>query len=256
LLLHPQLPHLTARRLVEERKALTVDHLAQIAGCTHPAAVYTPTGGTPAEEEVLRQLRDVLVQEAAACGYPHAGDDASRRRFDATASALLHQGMRMVPAEAANHGVWEFVCTVLLPDIVRWRFPGDASGTPAARFLAGRRNTFQRLWWRAQVMHDEASPAPYHLLGSLGEDEIVQIMERPNLAGIPQLTRAVAKEFLASATRHPGASRRDLIRDGQKRIMRLSAFLCLEALHEPALRRLASEAFEQAARRTTGRQPA
>jgi hypothetical protein len=227
-----------------------------MAAVEHAGTVYTPTGGTRVVPALLSQLRTEVIALARAAGWPNAGDDDARRRFDAEAAVLLHQSLNAVPAEAARGGVWEFVAAVLLPDVVRWRFPGGVEGTAPERFLAGRRNAFQRLWWRAHLVRDESAEEPYKMLFQLYEDEIVQILERPNLAGIPHLTRAIGYELLAAAARHGGVARRDLIRDGQKRIMRLSAYVCLEAFSEPGLRTFAKGAFDEAARQAGRRVPA
>lgn len=256
MILLPQLPPGVCRILVEERRTLPIDVLSRLAAAEHPGTVYTPTGGTRALPSLLINVRTEMLALARAAGWPDAGDDDARRRFDADAAVLLHRSLNAAPAEAARGGVWEFLAAVLLPDVVRWRFPGGGDGTAPARFLAGRRNAFQRLWWRAHLVRDESADAPYGLLFQLYEDEIVQILERPNLAGIPHLTRAVGRELLAAAARHGGVARRDLIRDAQKRIMRLSAFVCLEAFAEPALRTLAEGAFEEAARRAARKAPA
>ena len=50
--------------------------------------------------------------------------------------ALLHERMDISPAEASSQGVWAFVACVMLPDVVRWRFPGGEA-TTLERFLGG-----------------------------------------------------------------------------------------------------------------------
>jgi hypothetical protein len=156
--------------------------------------------------------------------------------------------MEIPPGEAAKGAVWEFLCCVLLPDLVRWRFPGGAEGTSMEHFLAGRRNVFQRLWWRAHLLRDSMrSDNAYAMLVRLGEDELVQIMERPNLAGIRPLTRHVARGLLNAVDRHPNVARRTLIREAQKRFLRLSSFVSFDTLSDNLIEAEVASVFDQVA---------
>src|SRR5690606_7441166 len=154
--------------LCAERRRMPIAELAALAGPEHDDAVFTPTGGTRVSTDQLRHLRTTLVSLAKELGYPQDIDDRSRLVLDKPAAATLHATMNLEPCEAAKSGVWDFLGCVLLCDLVRWRFPGDANGSPQERFLAGRRNTFQRLWWRAFILLEEDHEDPYHLLDKLG----------------------------------------------------------------------------------------
>jgi hypothetical protein len=176
-----------------------------------------------------------------------------RAAFDCEAAALLLDGLNINASEASRAGVWEFLCCVLMPHVVRWRFPGDEAAsadgsTVQQRFLSGRRNTFERLWWRAHLLRDPDPGAPERdrLLHQLGEDEVVQIMERPNLDGRPGLARQTATEFLSAARSHKRVRRRDLIRDAQKRLRRLAAFVEFDALTDGELADAVRAVFEEA----------
>jgi len=100
--------------------------------------------------------------------------------------------MEIVPADAAEPGVWAFLCCVAVPDLACWRFPGRTR----ERLLGGPRNALRRLWWRAYVL-DRGSREG--LSGRLGEDETVQIMERPTLAGNPRVATTLADAHLRRA---------------------------------------------------------
>jgi hypothetical protein len=242
MILYPQLPRAVAEHLTEQRRKLTIAEAADKWSWDHPDAFFTATGGSPATKDGLIKLRERILGIAKHFGYPSPGRE---QEFDKPAAASLHSLMKLSPAEAAKSGVWEFVSCVLLCDIVRWRFPGDAAGSPPERFLASRRNTFQRLWWRGFVLHDDDATDAYHLLYALGEDEAVQIMERPFLAGSRALSRTVARELLSAAQRHPNISRRTLIREAQKRMRRLAAFTSFEAIEEELLTPFVRSIFEQ-----------
>jgi len=242
--LYPQIPRAVAEQLADERRALSIGAAAALAAIDHPDAEYTPTGGTRVDEPAVSVLRAKLVSAAEAHGYPKKGDGLA---FDKPAAEILYTGMGISPAEASKPGVWEFLSCVVLPDLVRWRFPGDASGTPLERILASRRNTFQRLWWRAWVFREDGAADPCLMLGLLGEDEIVQVMERPLLAGSRGLSRAMAKGLLAAAQANPGVTRRELMREAQKKIRRLAAFSSFEGVTEDSLTPLVGRVFEQVA---------
>lgn len=162
---------------------------------------------------------------------------------------VLAQQMSLAPVEAAKSGPWEFMTCVLLPDLVRWRFSGTAGSTSMERFVSGRRNACRRLWWRAFHLSPRLSAGSRleQLLQTLGEDELVQLMERPSLAGIEGLPAAIAEGFLTASARYPDLTRRQLIREAQKRFLRVSSFLSLESIAPAEVDRHVKEIFDQVA---------
>jgi hypothetical protein len=247
MILYPQLPHPAAEQLAQERRLLSVADVAGLAAVEHAEAIFTPTGGARAERRDLERLRTQLVEIAEGLGYPGEATESARLRFDMAIAESLFKVMQMAPSEASKPGIWEFLACVLLCDLVKWRFPGGTEGVPLERYFAGRRNTFQRLWWRAFILSEEETAAPYQLLKLLGEDELVQIMERPYLAGSRSLSRTVARELLIASERHPRVARRILIREAQKRLRRLAAFTSLEVLEEAVLGRFVKNVFDEVA---------
>lgn len=162
---------------------------------------------------------------------------------------ILHTMMDITPSEASHQGVWRFISCILLPDIVRWRFPGSTGITTKERFLGGNRglrNTFGRVWWRAYTLKQPDLPNPYLFLYLLGEDELVQIMERPNLSASPFLARQVCKSFLETLSQYPQISRSDLLRDTMKRLRRLLPIIAFDALDSGTLCILMNEIFRDA----------
>lgn len=248
MLIYPQLPYPAAAALAEALRTESITQAAAQAACEHLDAVFTPTGGNRIEVDQLQNLRTSLVDLAQDAGYPLPTTEEKRLGFDAVAAVALYRRMHISPAEAAKGGVWSFLACVLMPDLVRWRFPGGGDGSTLDRFMPGRRNTFQRLWWRAFLMHDpNREDNPYGALVHLGEDEIVQIMERPNLAAIRPVTHHVTRELLAAAARRPDISRRELIREAQKRLLRLSAFVSFDALDDEELAASVRDVFDSVA---------
>jgi hypothetical protein len=248
MLLYPQLPRPEAHRLALWCAGLDSSVAEQAAALDHPDVYFSPTGGRRATQNEIRGLRELMVSLALANGYPSLFAEDGWASFDKEAAVAIHSAMDISANEAACPGVWEFITCVLLCDVVRWRFPGGSQGTPGERFLSGRRNTFQRLWWRAFILDDSGHQDRYHLLRALGEDEVVQIMERPFLAGSGPLARAVAREFLNAATRHSSISRRHFIREAQKYIRRLAAFTAFDAVDPAVLDGMVRDIFEQVAK--------
>jgi hypothetical protein len=248
MILFPQLPHHIALEMVELARLAPISSLANQSRAVHPACKYTPVGGTRATVATLTDIRDQLLQLAIIAGYPSSPGVQAAAIFDAEAAMLINQKMLIAPAEAAKGGVWEFLSCVLLPDIVRWRFGGASlTITPIERFVAGRRNVFQRLWWRAYHLAPRSDCAPplSELLHSLGEDELVQLMERPSLAGIDGLPGFIAAGLLSASATHTTLTRRQLIREAQKRFLRLTSFLSFESIHADEIRHHVATVFEQ-----------
>lgn len=103
--------------------------------------------------------------------------DEAMRRFDdppasdAWLAPRLHAAIRLTRREAADRGVWRYLCLVWAPDYIRWRWSEnglDAAGdgaSPAAleRFIGSdTKNALGRLWWNAELIRngDDYSPVP------------------------------------------------------------------------------------------------
>ena len=241
--LYPQIPSFVAQRRAAELATLNVQHAADASALLEPSSEFTPTGGVRVGERDLAALRNDLTALATLYGYPDKVDRLPA--FDAEAAARLPDLLRISIVEASRPGVWGFLTCVLVPHLVAWRFgPGDKSPIGVERFLPGRRNTIQRLWLRGRSFAAEDCRP---LLAQLGEDELVQLMERPRLAGVEGYSAAVAKEFLLAVKRHPNLSRRTLIRESQKRLRRLDGIIAIEMLDERELRDVARSVFDNVA---------
>lgn len=255
--LYPRLPTHIASLRAKNYCSNSVDDLRKQSQLKHPAASYAPTGGNRVNEELLGQIQRKVRVLASENGYPSRITLADRQLFDAECAILLYEKMGLTPSEAANLGVWAFMTCVLLPDIVRWRFPGNKGKTDSERFIGSRsgwrRNTFGRLWWRAYLLHLPQEKLSYRLLYALNEDELVQITERPSLAGSPMLARQIAMSFLQIT--ESSNSRRELMRDGVKRIRRLLPIISFDLLDGEMLRDIIDETFELSLKSLSGRAP-
>ncbi|MBX3738961.1 MAG: hypothetical protein KF715_19870 [Candidatus Didemnitutus sp.] len=241
-------------KLAAERAALGIDDCRRARATAHRASVYLPTGGSVrAPVSHLAELAERLTEIAMRHGYPH--EQARNTDADAEWSECLHRFLRLTPHQAAHEGMWHFMTLVLVPDLVRWRW-GTSRGPDASdRWITTRhrqRNTFGRLWWRCAVLHEAGAPAPYHRIHALGEDELVQLMERTSLSGNRRLAGVTADLLLETTRANPDVNRATLLRDQQKRILRLGAFMEFQAAGDEELRALVRETFGQSVRALRG----
>jgi hypothetical protein len=193
-------------------------------------------------EQQLARIRDA-VRAALAGADPKfpwpLGKSPRVAEFDRIVGRELYEGMHIVPADAASEGVWSFMTLVLLPEFGPWRFPGSGD----KRYLGVPRNVLRRTWWRAHVLgpdlggETEGSPP-------LGEDELVQIFERPTLAANPWVARAIVATVHSVAPDIPTA-RSTFVRDLTRRLLRLTPLLSLDALPDDVLDELVSDLATQ-----------
>jgi hypothetical protein len=198
---------------------------------------YGATGGTRIRHQELVNLQCEIRTVAQQHGFPSQPTRVKAAQWDQRTAVILYERMGVTPHEASQPGMWQYICCCAVPDVVRWRFPGnDDKGTNADRFMGGRRNALGRLWWRAFVLKDPHVPGEecHNLLRSLGEDELVQLMERPAVFGNRRLVQAAAKAFLAEAEKG-GVSRQTLMREMQRRLIRKLPLFFLAGVDDQTL---------------------
>jgi DNA-binding NarL/FixJ family response regulator len=216
----------------------TVEELAEISPIDSERPDAAAVGGTVMPEKDLAEIRAQIVDLAREYGYP--SDAAAKGDFDTRCALLVRERFDLTLHEAANDDGWGFISSAWMPDVVRWRFGPDAAET---RFLGDpNRNFLRRLWWRNEILGEQN-------LRLLGEDEIVQLMERPTLTSDARVSRAIVTAFLESleAGGVTEGMRMDLMRDATKRILRLTAFVDFGALNQDALDELVSSLFLESA---------
>jgi hypothetical protein len=230
--LYPRLPLPTAQTLAAERAALSIESLVALSALYHEAAHFAPTGGNKVLTKPLGQLQKQVRSCAELYGYPGKVETDSARRFDTACGILLFENMHLYPSEASHIEMWAFVTCVLLPDVVRWRFPGEI--TSPERFIGSdrglRRSTFGRLWWRVYLLHQPGWENPYELLNWLVEDELVQITERNSIAASPELVKLFCLSFVRTVGKSSHIPRRLLMRESVKRVRRLLSVISFAAL--------------------------
>ncbi len=250
-ILYPHLPFNLAVLLAQERCSLNLEEAIGLSEDLHLSKVfYSPTGGNRVTEFQLRELQRQVRECAKTFGYPQAGSEKQLAAFDSECTALIFDKMDLIASEASDLRMWYYLTCVLLPDVVRWRFPGENDGeTSTPRFLGSdrglRRNTIGRLWWRAFVLHIPNEIEKYRLIRGLNEDELVQITERPSLAADPILSREVATALLALSFDDIVVSRRELFRDVAKRFRRLFPLIRFQSLETEEIRLMVDFVFNQ-----------
>jgi hypothetical protein len=211
-----------------------------------PVVTYSPVGGQRASDDELADLRRAVVELAHQHGFP--GPPVRLAEFDGRCARLVHERLAMIPHEASHEEVWSCLTCCWLLDIALWRFGEEAD---ERRFIGNvNRNTFRRLWWRAEILGPDVD------LEALGEDELVNIMERSTIAGDRRLARTVAHEFIARVAGGETGERMQLMREAMKRLLRLTPIVDFPALPDEGLRSTVVEVFDAAAAGLVGQAPA
>lgn len=247
--LFPRLRLEVARQLAEDLSARGIGDARAGSAVAHPETVFAPIGG-PISDGELAELQSQVRSLAEEHGYPDSRAQTDLASWDVETAILLHREMDIGAAEAVHAGLWAFTGCVLLPDVVLWRW-GRGDSAPVERFLGaqrGIRNTFGRLWWRCEVLRhdgDDGYADVRRILDALGEDQHVQITERPGVASNRLVVRSMAHEWLQ---RLPAAAvpSEALMRDAAKRVRRRLAFTAYQALTAAEVSREVTRIFDAA----------
>lgn len=245
-LLYPRLEPSAARQLCAERATLPLPDLELLGTVAHPDAAPAPTGGHPVEDSRLLDLQGRIRAVAAEAGYPELLKGA--QAFDRPCGQELFTTMGIVTADAADEGVWSYMSLVLVPEIGPWRFPDRAE----ERILGKPRNVFRRLWWRAWALGENLDAAPGGCT-PLGEDEFVQIMERPSLGGNPRTARAIRDALWRAEAGTMAVARSELMRQVTRRVRAARSHLALDVLSDTQLRELLDQLITLAHLDLTGK---
>jgi hypothetical protein len=236
----PRLDRSTALDILESYRWSPLREISVAMPNANVVLTYSAVGGQRIEQAELAALRSELLAVARAHGMlqtPGAIIDPSD--WEAQSARLIHKRLEMTAHEASQEDVWSYITCCWLLDIAIWRFKPDASND---RFIGNlNRNTFRRMWWRCEVFGSSVD------LALLGEDELVNIMERPTLFADRRLARSIALEFLERVSQGAVTDRMRLMREATKRLLRLTPFVAFPALEEAQIKLVVADAFDAAA---------
>lgn len=227
-LCYPRLSIPAARSQWEQIRTLRMDEIsAQIEANHYNSLEYYSVAKARANGEVLRELRSSTVELARQFGFPQIVSSHKKVEFDRQLAVLLHANMRLMPNDAAANEIWTFINLLVLPDVLLWRhgaWRNDLGcwSVSADRLYDITRTTFGRLWWRVEMLGNEN-------VACLGEDECVQLMERPRIVGYGPLVRSIV---LHHRSRSESSQRMELLREVTKMLTRRLAVLSVLAMRE------------------------
>jgi hypothetical protein len=185
------LPYAKAR-ISEIAAVLSSSGLEGVQGLSateHPHAAPVATGGRLTSPDDIGKVRVAVLDTIEPWRSAGIVSRPQVAAFDLALGSILHEHLRIVPADAAHDETWSFLTLVVFPDVAVLRFPG----MHADRLIGSPRNVLRRTWFReevlAELLHSTDRP--------LGEDELVGLFERSALARNHGLIRRLAVAVLA-----------------------------------------------------------
>lgn len=241
------LPRLTALGLSNILESFGTDQLTPVGAnaivqSTSSMLSFAASGGNRSEglaESVGADIRRIATES----GFPENSSQVARSKFDHEVAVYLASKMDLRTGEALRDDVWSYLATVVVPDVVSWRFPDRAPH----RFQGGVRNTLQRLWARGTVLdRGEHHQDRWALVRSLSEDAAVQIFERASIAGNRRLAVALSEGWVRMAEKIGRGSMEPVMRRATKLIRLKNEIIDLSGLPDAELDALVTSAFELA----------
>lgn len=238
MFVYPRVPTEVASSLYDALLDSPLEALRDGSSTSHPAAGYYATGSRVPEQRLAR-LQTEVRSLVDSLGFPEPTRRQSAfSKFDHELPEVLFESMDIVPSDAADEGVWSFIGLVLLPDVAVWRYPARSR----ERIVGLQRNAFKRLWWRGYVLGAKPDNPP----AVLGEDQLVAVMERPTIGGNPRLARAFCAAVIHAQQSNPDRSPMFIMRESAKRLMRLTPFVCADAISKKDLDDLVTNVVQHA----------
>lgn len=198
---------------------------------------YSPVIGKKIPEEKLNNIKVKILDIVSKINYPNKPSQQNLQEFDIFLTEYLHEKLEISANEASKNEVWNFFSIELLPGVVKWRFFYDSyepsKDALVDRYLGGRRNTFQRLWWRGYTFKNLLKDQdPYSFLKQLNSDDMRELEERTTLFGNLSLVRSIAYNFIELKNEQTlqNTLPRDILRDVIRRLLRQSPWLSFESL--------------------------
>lgn len=145
--------------------------------------------------EIPAAALDELVTRLDAIKGSVENSRKGRIQFDKEAAVLLGTSLQISPGAAADRRFWSYLEIVKAAHIVAWRWGKERKEDVAReRFSGGAKDTFKRLWLRANIMKEGEGTDSYALARFGGEDFWVSVLER-QISSCRELMKAVVRVF-------------------------------------------------------------
>ena len=190
---------------------------------------WNAAGGSKTAQDEINSFHGNVLKIARDCGFQK--EIADKSRFDRQCAAYLADArfLTAAKAETMRDDTWTFITSFLLLHITIWRF-----GLSFNRMRGGIRNTFQRLWIRANLLDRGAEhPERWLWLNSLTEDALVQLTEPPGLAANKKLAQAIAQVWVEQSKNRRNMEA--LMRAASRKILARNEIQMLSLLDEAEL---------------------
>lgn len=235
---YPRIPTQVAIGILREFDGKPLSDFSDAAATEHLRSFFHPNYPYQVESSLLETIREGVVSIALKHGFPaELRSQSSAGDFDRETAVFLVENMNILPVEASVEEVWNFFTLVLLPDVGVWRYPYKPGDYEYARLIGKPRNVFRKLWWRAYVLGPELS-------NKLGEDETVNIMERPSVGGNRALARAIVRAHSRVRSEFEGRfASSEFLRTAMVQIRAINAVRGLTFLPEEGLQAEIDEVF-------------
>lgn len=209
----------------------------------HASMLSFAASGGSRSEELANSIGAAIRRLAADAGFPENSSQVARAKFDHNVAIYLGAHPGLTTGEAQRDDVWAYLATVVVPDVVSWRFPDPAPH----RFEGGVRNALQRLWMRGSVLDRGADNADrWALIRNLSEDAAVQIFERASIGGNPTLARAIAEVWVRTAAAEGRGAMESAMRRATKLVRLRNEVIDLSSLPGAELEAQVLDIFRQA----------
>lgn len=235
---YPYLERTEAIELVKKYSFVKIDELYKYADTWHTKAYYAPLATSVAGSDALSKIRDDVLNIADSFGFPKALPKRQVAKFDYDVGNYLFEVLKIYPSEASDERVWNFLTLVLMPDIAKWRFSNKSRNPQFERWIGAQRNVFRKTWWRAYTLGPR-------LNSQLGEDEGVNIMERPTFGGNVNLARCIAQEHVNRFNEYEltTLSRSDHLRRAMVHLSRWAVLVDFDTLPAEEMEKLVNKSF-------------
>jgi hypothetical protein len=237
-------------------RELPVSAIADLVTTDVEGRTFYATAPMRVGKQQLDELRESVVALAVRHGFPAERDARATPSFDQELAVLFATGVPMLPVEASDEKVWDFVTLRVLPDVAAWRWPSDPTGVDhsedddgggvptkrADRLRGGRRGVIRQAWWRGYLLGPEACLV-------LDEDNFNNLTDRVSLIGYPTIRELAVAAHIARLS-NPNYDRRHALRRALVLIGREFGRIAVEALPREQIAEVVNAAFDRAADET------